>query len=473
MKKVLFVTGEAAPFIKSGGLGDVAGALPRALCEAGVDCRVILPLYSQIPAAWREKMVYIRSIMVQNAWRKQHCGLFSCQVGAVTYYFIDNEYYFKRYAIYGENDDGERFAYFCRAVLSALGEIDFIPDVLHCNDWHTALIPVLLDTEARNWSGYRDIKTVFTIHNIEFQGKYDSYILGDVFGMGERERPLLYYGGCLNLMKGAIECANAVTTVSESYADEILNPYYSYGLHHILSARKYKLSGILNGIDTVAFDPQTDPALPYHYSFESRAQKFRNKKALQEELGLPTDNQKALIGMVTRLTLQKGLDLVRQEFNNIIKEDVQFVLLGTGDYEYEQYFRDIQAQYPDKVRCIINFDAKLAQRIYAGADLFLMPSKFEPCGLAQMIAMRYGTLPIVNAVGGLKDTVYPFNPTTGEGRGITFQSYNSGDMMDAIRRGVALFKNKSAYSKAKANAMAGDYSWAVSAQKYINLYNNI
>lgn len=473
MKRVLFVTGEAAPFIKSGGLGDVAGALPRALNAAGVDCRVILPLYSQIPQHWREKMVYMRSICVHNAWRKQHCGLFTCETGGVTYYFIDNEYYFKRFRIYGENDDGERFAFFCRAVLAALGEINFVPDILHCNDWHTALIPVLLDCESRRWSGYESIKTVFTIHNIEFQGKYDPYILGDVFGMGENEKQLLYYGGCLNLMKGAIECANAVTTVSESYANEILNPYFSYGLHHILAARRYKLSGILNGIDTLAFDPATDPALPYHYSFESRAQKFRNKKALQQELGLPIKKDKPLIAMVTRLTLQKGLDLVRQEFGNMMREDMQFVLLGTGDREYEEFFAEMGKRYPDKVRCIINFDAALAQRIYAGADLFLMPSKFEPCGLAQMIAMRYGTLPIVHTVGGLRDTVYPFNPVTNEGRGITFQSYDSGDMMDALRRAIALFYDKSAYAKAKANAMSGDYSWSASAEKYIKLYNSL
>ncbi len=473
MKKVLFVTSEAAPFVKSGGLGDVAGALPAALNEAGVDCRVILPLYSQISAAWREKMTYLHSIAVHNSWRKQHCGLFTAKVGKVTYYFIDNEYYFKRYALYGENDDGERFAFFCRAVLAALGEIKFVPDVLHCNDWHTALIPVLLDAEARQWAGYADIKTVFTIHNIEFQGKYDPFILGDVFGLGEREKPLLYYGGCLNLMKGGIECSNAVTTVSESYAGEILNPYFSYGLHHILSARKFKLSGILNGIDTAVFDPATDPALPYHYDFESRAQKFRNKKALQKELGLAENKDTALIGMVTRLTLQKGLDLVRQEIDNILKEDVQLVLLGTGDYEYEEFFRGVEARYPDKARCMIEFDAKLAQRIYAGADLFLMPSKFEPCGLAQMIAMRYGTLPIVNAVGGLRDTVIPFDETTGEGRGITFQSYNSGDMMDAVRRALALYRNKPLFAKAKANAMSGDYSWSQSAAKYIDLYNKI
>lgn len=472
MKKVLFVTSEAAPFIKSGGLGDVAGALPGALRAAGVDCRVILPLYSKIPDHFRQQLRFVTAITVHNSWREQHCGIFTCEVEGVPYYFIDNEYYFKRYSLYGENDDGERFAYFSRAVLEVLPIIDFIPDILHCNDWHTALIPVLLNLEMRGREGYGNIRTVFTIHNIEFQGKYDPFILGNVFGLGEAQKPTLMYGDCLNLMKGAIECSDAVTTVSESYAHEILDPYFSYGLHHALGQHYDKLRGIVNGIDVEKFDPATDPALPCHYSFKTRGQKFRNKKALQKELGL-AEEAVPVIGMVTRLTLQKGLDLVRQEFHNLMQEKVQFVLLGTGDYEYEEFFRQMQAQYPDKVRAVIDFDAALAQRIYAGCDLFLMPSKFEPCGLAQLIAMRYGTVPIVNAVGGLRDTVYPFDPTTGEGRGITFQSYNSGDLMDALRRGIALVNDKNAYAKAKANCMSGDYSWAASAEKYIDLYNNL
>ena len=472
MKKVLFVAGEAAPFVKVGGLGDVAAALPRALCKKGVDCRVILPLYGQISESWRSKMEYITNFYIHNAWREQYCGVFRCEADGVTYYLIDNEYYFKRYGVYGENDDAERFAFFCRAVLEVLPVIDFWPDVLHCNDWHTALIPVLLDHEFRARGGYGTMQTVFTIHNIEFQGKFDPYILGNVFGMSEDKKPLLFYGDCLNLMKGAIECAAAVTTVSESYAGEILNPYYSYGLHHILEARRFKLHGITNGIDTEKFDPATDPMIPYHYKFETRSQKFRNKRALQKEMGLP-EEKLPLIAMVGRLTLQKGLDLVRQEFHNIIACGAQFILLGTGDYEYEDFFRAMQAQYPDRVRAVIGFDAALAQRMYAGADLFLMPSKFEPCGLAQMIAMRYGTLPIVHAVGGLRDTVIPYDPTAGTGRGITFQSYNSGDMMDAVRRAIALYYDPKNYAKAKANAMLGDYSWEKSAQKYIDLYNNL
>ncbi len=472
MKKVLFVTAEAAPFIKTGGLGDVAGALPGVLRAAGTDCRVILPLYSKIPVALKEQLQFIGCITVQHAWRKQYCGIFYAEMGGVPYYLLDNEYYFDRFGIYGENDDGERFAFFCRAVLAVLPIIDFFPDVMHCNDWHTAFLPVVLREEMRNRQGYENIRTVYTIHNIEFQGKYDPYILGDVFGMDVDKKEVLEYGGALNLMKGAIVTADAVTTVSQSYAEEILDPYFSYGLHHILADNKHKLYGIVNGIDVEKFDPATDPALPTHYSFATRGQKFRNKKALQKELGLEISNV-PVIGMVTRLTLQKGLDLVRQEFDNLLQEDIQFVLLGTGDYEYEAFFREMQQRYPDKVRSIIDFDAALAQRIYAGVDLFLMPSKFEPCGLAQLIAMRYGTVPIVNAVGGLRDTVSPFDPTTGEGRGITFQSYNSGDLMDALRRGIELVRDKNAYAKAKANCMSGDYSWTASGAKYLELYNNL
>lgn len=472
MKKVLYVASEAAPFVKTGGLGDVAGALPGALRQAGLDCRVILPLYSKIPQQWRQQMTFITSITVHNSWREQYCGIFRCDVDGVPYYLLDNEYYFKRYALYGENDDAERFAYFSRAVLEVLPHIDFIPDVLHCNDWHTAFIPVVLNEEMRGREGYRNIRTVFTIHNIEFQGKYDPYILGDVFGMETEKKPILEYGGALNLMKGAIVKSDAVTTVSETYAKEILDPYFSYGLHHVLVDNSHKLYGIVNGIDTLKFDPAVDPALPYHYTFKTRNQKFRNKKALQKELGL-AEEALPVISMVTRLTLQKGLDLVRQEFDNLMKQEVQFVLLGTGDYEYEEFFRQMQEKYPQKVRAVINFDAALAQRIYAGSDLFLMPSKFEPCGLAQMIAMRYGTIPVVNAVGGLRDTVAPYDHTTGKGRGITFQSYNVGDLMDALYRAIALYHDKANYSKAKANAMSGDYSWAVSAGKYIELYNKL
>ena len=472
MKKILFAASEAAPFIKVGGLGDVAGALPKALCEAGADCRVILPLYSAIPWEKRQDLTFLFHINIHNAWREQYCGVLTKKVGKVIYYFIDNEYYFNRYHVYGETDDAERFAFFSRAVLEVLPRIEFIPDVLHTNDWHTALIPVLQDCEYCYREGYGNIKTVFTIHNIEFQGKYDPYILGSVFGLDESKKPLLFYGDCINLMKGAIETAHAVTTVSESYAGEILDPYYSNGLHHILAARKFKLSGITNGIDTEIFDPATDKNIATNYSFKTRGQKFRNKKALRAEMGLP-EGDAPLLAMVGRLTHQKGLDLLRIEFDNVMDTGAQMILLGTGDAEYENFFRDMQNRYPERFRAVIGFDAALAQRIYAGADLFLIPSKFEPCGLTQMISMRYGTLPVVHAVGGLRDTVIPYDHTTGKGNGVNFLSYTSGDMMDAIRRAIALYYDKPQYARAKANAMQTDVSWKRSAEKYLTLYNRI
>ncbi len=472
MKKILFAASEAAPFIKVGGLGDVAGALPKALCEAGADCRVILPLYSSIPWEKREDLTPLMHFDIRNAWREQYCGVLTKKVGKVTYYFIDNEYYFNRYRVYGEADDAERFAFFSRAVLEVLPRVGFIPDVLHANDWHTALIPVLQDCEYCHREGYGNIKTVFTIHNIEFQGKFDPYILGSVFGLDESKKPMLFYGDCINLMKGAIETAHAVTTVSESYAGEILDPYFSCGLHHILAARQFKVCGITNGIDTDVFDPATDKNIATNYSYETRSQKFRNKKALRAEMNLPAGDM-PLLALVGRLTHQKGLDLLRMEFENVMATGAQMILLGTGDAEYEEFFREMQGRYPDAFRAIIGFDAALAQRIYAGADLFLIPSKFEPCGLTQMISMRYGTLPVVHAVGGLRDTVIPYDPTTGKGNGVNFLTYDSGDMMDAIRRAVKLYYDKPNYAKAKANAMRTDVSWKQSAGKYLALYERI
>lgn len=470
--KILFAAGEAAPLVKVGGLGDVAGALPKTLCAMGHDVRVILPMYSIIGDK-RNECEYITHIYIQNSWRKQYCGIFEYKCDGVTYYLIDNEFYFNRPKVYGEFDDGERFAFFSRAVLEVLPVIDFIPEILHCNDWHTALVPVLLDTQFRSRVGYSNIKTVFTIHNIEFQGKFDPYILGNVFGLSEEHKPILYYGDCLNLVKGAIECSNKVTTVSPNYANEILNPYFSFGLEHILSARQYKLSGIVNGIDTEVFNPQTDTKIKTNYSVDSLNLKYHNKFALQKELGLLKTNEKPLIGMVTRLTHQKGMDLVCERLDWLMSQDVQFVVLGSGDSRYEQQLEYYANTHSDKMRAIIGFDPALAQRIYAGVDFFLMPSEFEPCGLAQMIALRYGTIPIVRATGGLADTVIPFNPETNEGTGINFMTINCDDMCNAIWRAIELYHNKKQFSAIRKNAMLGDYSWQASAKKYIELYESI
>ena len=471
--KIPYAASEAAPFIKVGGLGDVAGALPKALCRAGDDVRVILPFYGAIPEHLKALCRYRTHFYFNNSWRSQYCGVFEAQVEGVTYYLLDNEFYFNRPEVYGAYDDGERFAFFSRGVLEVLPLIDFYPDVLHCNDWHTALIPVLLDTQFRTRPGYENIHTVFTIHNIEFQGKFDPYILGNVFGMDEQLKPLLYYGDCINLMKGAIECANRVTTVSARYAQEILSPPKSCGLEHILRARSYKIQGILNGIDTEVFNPETDPRIAANYSVNSLAQKVQNKYALQKELGLAQTNAVPLFGMVTRLTHQKGLDLITAKLDWLAGQQVQVVVLGTGDAGYEQFLRECAGRHPETLRIWLAFDSALAQRIYAGSDFFMMPSEFEPCGLAQMIAMRYGTLPVVHATGGLADTVIPYNPEEKTGRGITFQSFHPEDFSNALWRGMELFHDKYHFTRARKNAMEGDYSWGPSVSAYQALYTGI
>lgn len=471
--KILYAASEAAPFIKVGGLGDVAGALPKALCRAGDDVRVILPFYSAIPQHLKEQCTYRTNFYFNNAWRSQYCGIFEAEIDGVTYYLLDNQYYFDRPEIYGAFDDGERFAFFSRGVLECLPLIGFYPDILHCNDWHTALIPVLLDTQFRNRPGYSGIRTVFTIHNIEFQGKFDPYILGNVFGLSEDIKPILYYGDCINLMKGAIECSNRVTTVSRRYAEEIMSPPKSCGLEHILQARYWKVSGILNGIDTELFDPETDRRIAQNYNADSLSLKIKNKNALQTELGLPVTNSVPLYGMVTRLTHQKGLDLITAKLDWLASQEVQVIILGTGDAKYEQFLREAAGRHPGNLRVCLAFDGDLAQRIYAGCDFFIMPSEFEPCGLAQMIAMRYGTLPIVHTTGGLADTVIPYNPEDKTGRGITFQSFHPEDFSNALWRALELFHNKPHFTKARKNAMEGDYSWGPSVAAYQALYREI
>ena len=458
------------PYIKVGGLGDVMGSLPAALAARGVDARVVLPLYAQIPAQLRQELTFVTGIGVPLGWRVNHCGIFKGEYGGVTYYLLDNEQYFKRDAIYGAFDDGERFAFFSKAVLEMLPHIGFYPDVINANDWHTALVPLYLNALYRRTAGYEDIKTVLSIHNIEFQGKYDPYILGSVFGLDVAFRETLVYDGCLNILKGGIESAGRIITVSKSYAEEILDPFYSSGLHHILAARKEKLVGIVNGIDTALFDPKTDRHLACGYDLETLRFKAINKRALQKEVGLPTLSGVPLIGMVTRLTPQKGLGLIGEAMDAISAMDMQLVILGSGDPEFEAMIQAWSARVGDKVRCAIGFSPTLASRIYAGADLFFMPSRSEPCGLAQMIAMRYGTVPVVHAVGGLKDTVIPFDPETGEGNGVTFQTYEVWDMLDALRRALAFYHQKALWKTLRRNCLRRDSSWEQSAQQYLDVY---
>lgn len=470
--KILFATSEAGPFLRTGGLGDVSAALPIALKKQKQDVRVIMPLYDAIDGTYRQTMKFLGSHIVTLGWRQQYAGVFTCVHEGVTFYFIDNEYYFKRFGVYGHYDDGERFAFFSRAVLDVLPLLDFYPDIIHCNDWQTGLVPVMLDVFYREIQGYQDIKTILTIHNMEFQGKMDKMCITDVYGIPESHRSLVEYANCANMLKGGIEAANKVTTVSKTYAQEIMHPYFAYGLEDILSKRSYKLSGIVNGIDDVLYNPVTDKALFVNYSAKDFDKKAENKKGLQEIVNLPVAD-KPVIGMVTRLTNQKGLDLIMEVIEEILNMDLQMVILGTGDWKYEIALQEMQKRYCNKIAVVINFSQDMASKIYAGSDMFLMPSKFEPCGLGQIIAMRYGSIPIVRETGGLKDTVPAFNPLDGTGRGFTFKSYNAYDMLDAIRRAVGAFYEKDQWKKLVSNAMKGDYSWKTSAKEYIELYKSL
>ncbi len=473
--KILFVASEAAPFIRSGGLGDVAGALPKALNSLGHDCRVIIPFYKdEIKDDFKNNFRFVASTYVDLSWRRQYCGVYEANYEGITYYFIDNEYYFKRKGLYGHFDDGERFAFFSKAVLEVLPLVDFFPDVLHANDWHTALTPVFLDVFYRFSSEYQNIKTVFTIHNIEFQGKYGDNMIGDILGLPEWARSLVMMGDCVNYMKGGIESSNAVTTVSETYAGEILDPFYSYGLHSILAERQFKVHGVVNGIDQTVYSPKTDTHLFENYSLkESAKKKLANKKALCEMINLPFSEDRPLIAMVTRLTEQKGMDLVGTVIDDIMRADVQVVVLGTGDWRYENMIKEVEARYPNKFRAILAFSGDLASKLYAASDIFLMPSKFEPCGLSQLIAMKYGSIPVVRETGGLKDTVPAFNRETGEGKGFTFKTYNAYDMLDAVWRAFACFHEKENWRKVVSNAMKSDFGWEVSAKKYVDIYKNL
>lgn len=466
--KVLYAASEALPFMASGGLGDVAGSLPQALRKRLIGCRIVMPLYDTIRQELKDSLKFITHISVPVAWRRQYCGIFEAKYNGVIYYLLDNQYYFKRDTIYGHYDDAERFAFFSRAILEIIPYIDFKPDIIHCNDWQTALTPVYYSAMYANAPGYENIKTVFTIHNIQYQGVYGKEILEDVLGIPADKTSLLEYDGCINFMKGAIECANKVTTVSQSYADEILDPWYSHGLDSILSERRYKLSGILNGIDTLNYDPETDKAIRANYSAENPADKKLDKEDLQQVMGLPVRADVPVIGMVSRLVSHKGLDLVKGILDELLSTtEIQLVVLGSGDYEYESFFRDIAARYPDKVGLRIGFIPDLARKIYAGADMFLMPSKSEPCGLSQMVALRYGTVPIVRETGGLRDSITDCGD--GEGNGFTFKSYNAHDMLDAIRRAVEIYYNGN-WAELTQRALECDFSWGRSANAYIKLY---
>lgn len=475
--QVVFASAEAAPFVKTGGLGDVAGSLPRALVAAGADVIVMVPKYGTIASEYTDRMEHVADFYVSLGWRNEYCGLERLVIDGVTYLFIDNERYFKRDYPYGFFDDGERFAFFSKAVTESLQHLPegFQCDVLHCNDWHTALAPVFLREFYQGLPLYERVKTVFSIHNIAFQGQYADTILNDILGMAHipnAARQLRCDERSINYMQGALDYSDAITTVSPSYAWEIQTPEYGEGLDGILRRRSNVLSGILNGIDTDAWNPATDPMIHANYSAADMSGKKACKAALQEELGLEVRDDRPLMVMVTRLTRQKGMDLVTYALDRILSGGVQVAVLGTGDYEEPmRYFAN---KYPGTCAARITFDNALSHRMYAGADMFLMPSLFEPCGLSQMIAMRYGTLPVVRETGGLRDTVAPYNQFTGEGTGFTFANFNGDEMGDAVFRGARLYwDDHAAWDQLVQNAMAADFSWVRSADEYVNLYHNL
>jgi starch synthase len=468
---ILYAVSEAAPFALTGRLGDVAGALPAAIRHRGHACRVALPLYDTIGEPWRRQMKLIASFQVELGWRSQYCGVYRLSRDGVIYYFLDNEYYFKRGRLYGEYDDGERFAYFCAAVLTMLPHIDFYPQVLHVNDWQTASIPLLLRHFFRGRQGYGNIMTVMTIHNIQYQGVYDLGIAGDLFGLPSAQWHRLAYNGCANLLAGGIREADIVNTVSPTYAMEITDEPQSFGLGGLLRENAHKLAGILNGIDTRVYDPATDPLLYARYSVAELEPRGTNKRRLMEELKLDPQGNPMLLGVVSRLTARKGMDLLIGILDRLVSEGFLVAAVGTGDKVYEDFLLYAKQRYPGRVAAEIGFLPQFARYIYAGADAFLMPSLSEPCGLAQMLALRYGAIPIVRLTGGLRDTVVDLDDPGGNG--FTFFEATQEEFLRAIHRARALYDNPQEWAKAVKNALSQNFSWSRSAAEYIELYRKL
>ena len=474
--QIVFASAECAPFVKTGGLGDVAGSLPAALVRAGAEVIVMVPKYATIKDEYKAQMEHFSDFYVSLGWRNEYCGLEKLEHDGVTYMFIDNERYFARDYPYGFFDDGERFAFFSKAITESLQHLPagFECDILHCNDWQTALAPVFLREFYQGLPLYDRVKTVFSIHNVAFQGQFSDTVMEDILGVAHipAAASQLRCDACsINYMLGALRYADAITTVSPTYANEIQTPEFGEGLDGVLRERSYALQGILNGIDVTGFDPATDKRIAANYTVEDRSGKAVCKAKLQEELGLEVRDDRPLMVMVTRLTRQKGMDLVMYALDRILAGGVQVAVLGTGDRDYEDGLRYFQDKYPGTMAARIEFDPALSQRMYAAADMFLMPSKFEPCGLSQIIAMRYGTLPIVRETGGLKDTVIPYNEFTGEGTGFSFSNFNGDEMGDAVFRAARLFwDNRDAWNQLVTQAMSQDFSWTRSADKYLDLY---
>jgi len=473
--KVLYVTSECAPFVKTGGLADVLGALPQAVAAKRVSVRVVMPLYGSISEQWRAEMKFIKYVYISLAWRNLYCGLFELKKDGVVYYFLDNEYYFKRQDIYGHFDDGERFAFFSKAVTDILPQLDWKPDVVHCHDWQTALVPVYIKRMYAGEDLYDSIRTVFTVHNIEYQGRYDAHLAGDIFALPPAlmEDGTVAYGGGLSLLKGGIECADHVTTVSPTYAEELQYPFYAHGMEQVILANKDKITGILNGIDTTLYDPSTDLNLSHCYGADAMADRVYNKLDLQQILGLNQDESIPIIAMVSRLVRHKGLDLVASSLDAIMDMPVQFVVLGRGDWHFEQLFLSAQSNYSGRLSANIMVNFGLAMKVFGGADIFLMPSQAEPCGLAQMMAMRYGVVPVVRETGGLRDTVKPYIAETGEGSGFTFANYNAGDMLYVLRQAVEAYTDRKAWAALQKRDMSLSFDWTAPAGQYLALYRKL
>ena len=465
---VLHAVSEAVPFLSTGGMGQVTGALASALADSGrnLDVRIVTPLYAQFRDRFEPQMKFLGDTTVRLSWRSQYCGVYELHQDGVTYYFVDNRNYFDREGVYGYFDDGERFAYFSMAIFAVMEIAGIMPDVLHAHDWQTALVPVYIKTRAAEKFG--GIKTVFTMHNMEYQGRFPRDIISDVFDLWEEDLGLVDYDSCLNLMKGAIVCADKLTTVSPSYADEIQNGG-GYGLDGIIRDNAYKLSGIINGIDTKTYDPATDPLLGKKYTADTPENKSFNKRKLQELFGLPKSPRKLLICIVSRLVSHKGIDLITYMMEDLLRLDVQFLLLGTGEHDYELFFAEQAVRHPDKVGVNISFNPEIAGKIYAGADVMLVPSRNEPCGLTQMIACRYGTIPIVRKTGGLGDTIRDCR--AGEGNGFVFEDYDAGELLNTIAQALSLYKHHEAdWKNLMREAMKCDFSWDLSAQAYADIY---
>lgn len=475
MLNVLFAASECVPFIKTGGLADVIGSLPKELHGLGLDVRVILPKYKWIDMERYGPFELVVELTIKVGWRNQYCGVQKVVYEGITYYFIDNEFYFGRDGIYGLHDDAERFAFFNKAVLAVLPRIGFCPNVLHLHDWQTGMMSLLLKAQYSHDPFYTQMKTVFTIHNLQYQGVFPKSVLSDLFDLSSayfHPQGVEFYNN-VNYLKAGLVYSGAITTVSETYANEIQVPFYGEELDGLLQSRSSDLYGIVNGIDYDTYNPDGDPHIYKFYSEKRLRNKVDNKLRLQRQLGLPEDRKVPMIAMITRLTNQKGLDLVERVLTDIVAQDVQFVLLGTGDRKYEEMFAQAAWHFPDRVSANILFDNTLAHRIYAAADLFLMPSRFEPCGLSQLIAMRYGCLPIVRETGGLKDTVIPYNEETKTGYGFSFTNYNAHDMLYTINRALEFYRNKPIWNQLRKSAMKQDFSWHNSAKRYLELYKKL